>query len=457
VSGGGTGATPTPTPTPSAYSAGTVTGKGSTIVNGVRFDDSSASITGEDDSPNDDRGNKLIGESVKVGMEVEIEHGVITCVPDASSTVAVPLPDICTATATKIAYGGNSIVAPIANFAAGDATATPATFASFELLGQKVQLSASTTVNLESLVTALADGVVVEVHGVYDSASGITTATRIEVKAATTSSPEAAGLAFRLRGLLTVDVGGNTGTIGSTAVDLSGVAATAATLNGKVVRVKLDASTTPYKVTAIKSSQRKLDDKKGLDAEVEGLIDSDVTTNTDGSRSFTINGAQVSVPASITLTLAKGDRIEVEGHVDSNGVLVAKKVKAHAEDGVGGVGGTGLEMEFHGRLVRPIASGETGCSNGTTTTAFINTYNQANRTFAIWTTTVPYTLRETIQIVKTPQDPDGTKFVGNKGREFSEAALANLCTGGLVVVYGRRSADGTSIIASKVKNDTSTE
>jgi hypothetical protein len=438
VSGGGTGAAPATTVT--GLSVGTVTGKGSTIVNGVRFDDSSADVRGEDDSTGHS------GDDVKVGMEVEIEHGVVTC-PTATLTVATC--DVTpVATATHMSFGNNSIVAPISNFVAGSATSTPPTFASFDLLGLHVVTTALTTVSLEG-AAGLANGVIVEVNGSYDSVAKVTTATRVEVKPA--------GTGMRLRGVLNIAAS----TIDGKLVDLSGLSvadtATLNGLNGQVVRVKVDTSATP-KVLSFKSTQRKLDDKfKGKEAELEGVI-AGFDSATTGVVKFNLRGAPVSVSTTPTAlitqatitALQNGARVEVEGTVDSAGVLVASKVQLHTE-----TNDALVEFEFHGRIVKPnpVAGA---------TPAFVNTYDAATRTFQVWSSTLVNgvlvsTLRETIQIVGVDGEPGGTTFVGNKGRAFSETALAALGTGGLVVVYGRRSADGTTIIASKVKNDTSLE
>lgn len=439
VSTGGTGATA------NGLSVGTVTGKGSTIVNGVRFDDSSASVSGADDSSDvsDDKGGtrKLLGDDVKVGMEVEIEHGVITC-PTAGLTVATC--DVTpVATASSIGFGHNSLVAPITDFVpASAAGVTPATFASFKLLGQLVVTTATTTVNLESLVTSLGNGVVVEVHGSYDQTSGVTTATRIEVKAKDTASLPVS-LAYRVRGVLNVAAS----TIGGTAVDLNGAVTTG--LDGVMVRAKLDTSSTPPKVLSLKNNLRKLDDHKGAEVEFEGVI-AGFDTATSGLLKFTIGGAAVSVSTTPTAfvsagtlaALKNGTRVEVEGTVDSAGVLVARKVELHDEshDAL-------LEFEFHGRIVKPVLPLN---PNGSAS-SFVNTYDPVKRTFEVWTTTVPYTLRETIQIT------DATKFTANRGKTFSETALSGLSTGGLLVIYGRRSADGTVIVATKVKQDVSFE
>jgi hypothetical protein len=365
---------------------------------------------------------------------------VITC-PTAGLTVATC--DVTpVATATRMSFGNSSIVAPISNFVAGNAAANPATYASFDLLGLHVVTNALTTVSLEGRAAALADGVIVEVHGAYDAVAKVTTATRVEVKPA--------GTGLRLRGVLNVAAS----TIDGKLVDLTGLSAADAAvlngLNGQIVRVKIDGSATP-KVQSFKSAQRKLDDRKGAEAEIEGVI-AGYDNATTGVVKFTLGGALVSVSTTPTAAvtaatlaaLKDGARVEVEGTVDSAGVLVARKVELHNEtkDAL-------VEFEFHGRIVKPnpVAGA---------TPAFVNTYDAATRTFQVWSSTVVNgtlvtTLRETIQIT------DDTRFTGNKSRDFSEADLANLTSSGLVVVYGRRSADGTTIIATKVKNDTSTE
>jgi hypothetical protein len=453
VAGGGTGATVT------GLSVGIVSDKGSTIVNGVEFLDDSATVNGDDDSATvfDDKAGKtrsLVGDDVKRGMEVEIEHGAITC-PTPNVTVAA-----CTvlpvSTATKMTFGNNSLVAPIKNFTPGSATGvTPFAPTTFTLLGQAVTTSASTILSFESLVTALANDVVVEVHGVFDSVSGVTTATRIEVKAASVATFTGA---LRLRGLLDLSV--TPATIGGTQVTLTDAQKTGLT-TGQVVRAKVSGSAEPFAVLSVKSTQRKLDDHKGAEVEIEGVIEADPVVAASGDVSFTIRSAAVQVPKALaTASLVKGARIEVEGKVSDTGVLVASKVKLHTEDGAGsvggGTGGTGggttvgsgvsAPEEFHGRIVKPDGSG-----------GFVNSYDATTRQFGVWATTSVAGVTSTT-LVKIIQIDDNTKFVGNKGvKNFSEAALAKLGPGGLLIIDGQESADGSVLIASKIKLDVSSE
>ncbi|HEY5324044.1 MAG TPA: hypothetical protein VIK58_14550, partial [Caldimonas sp.] len=64
-SSGGTGVAPT------SFTAGHISGFGSIIVNGVRYDDSAALVT-------DDDGNRSSREALKLGMHVEIHGGGIS-------------------------------------------------------------------------------------------------------------------------------------------------------------------------------------------------------------------------------------------------------------------------------------------------------------------------------------------------------------------------------------------
>src|SRR5882672_7631503 len=65
--GGGGGDTPAPN---QAFTQGTITGFGSIIVNGVRFDDSSAQVS-------DDDGQPRARNELKLGMTVEVDSSKI--------------------------------------------------------------------------------------------------------------------------------------------------------------------------------------------------------------------------------------------------------------------------------------------------------------------------------------------------------------------------------------------
>ena len=454
---------PTPTPTVTGLTAGVVTGKGSTIVNGVRFDDSGSKsairIVGDDNATTDATGSALFGEAVKPGMEVEIEHGVITCSvatsTDKSSPAALAQCAAAGVTpesvATSMVFGNNSLQAPIQNYLAGDPAASPPLPTRFTLLGQTVRTTPNTAVDLGvPAVAGLADGVLVEVHGMRDNA-GVTLASRIQVKKS--------GV-YRLRG--TLDLTAQTPTIGGQAVALTPAQRQQLAddkAHGLMVGARLAAGSTtsaPFEVDFVKLSQRPLGAQQAnMAAALEGVIAA-VDSTVAGEVSFLIRGSKVKARAADgpVLTglaglaaLVNGLHLEVAGTVDATGALLARSITVRND-------ATGLGGEFHGRIVKPNPDPAAAVS-----TPFVNTYNvEANgrRTFQIWSSALingklVTTLRETIEV------NDKTRFTANQGANFSESILASLGPSGLVIVFGTRSADGTYIIADKVKRDVSTE
>jgi hypothetical protein len=228
---------------------------------------------------------------------------------------------------------------------------------------------------------------------------------------------------------------------------------------GLVVGARLAVGSTtsaPFVVDFVKLSQRPLGTQQAnLAAALEGVITA-VDSSVAGEVSFLIRGSRVKVRAADAPALTglaglagivNGLHLEVGGTVDATGVLIARSLSVRND-------GTGLGGEFHGRIVKPNPDPATAA-----TTPFVNTYAVAangRRTFQIWSSALVNgklvtTLRETIEV------NDKTKYTANGGAEFSETALASLGPGGLVIVFGTRSADGTYIIADKVKRDASTE
>jgi hypothetical protein len=328
-------------------------------------------------------------------------------------------PVVTTATrsckAHRISFGDNSVLGPVSGFAA--VAGTPG---SFTVLGQKIVTTATTTVSLDGKAAALADGVIVEVYGSFDSATGITTATRIEAKAADLASLPA-GKFFRLRGLLDVKAG----TVGGVKVDLAGVDTTG--LDGQVVRVRLTPKAgEPFVVSKIKSTQRRLGEHSGARGELEGVIADWVYAADSKSATFTINGVKVSLsvsadPASpitavlladldaaLAATPAAAVRVEVHGAVDANGVFVVTRLELHDES-------NNSAFELHGA---------------------ITAVDAAARSFVL----------------------RGETVIVNAATQFKQSSHGSLNEADLVVglnveVEGKRSADGTAIVATRVKLD----
>lgn len=294
--GGGETATEAVVPaTATTYTQGAITGFGSVFVGGVRFDDSSASVSDED-------GNSRSRSELKLGMMVELDAGAV----DRSSASALAL---------RIRLG-NEIVGPVG---AVDTTAS-----TVQVLGQTVLVTSSTIFD-ESLaggLSALTTGAVVEVYGILDPANGRVVATRIE--------PKTGATAYKLRGAIAdLDTTAKTFTVNGQTISYAGLPAASVPpglTKGQIVRVLLQTTQVngAWVATALRGGLR-LPEVTRRDAHVEGVIS--VFTSTS---SFQVNGLQVDATNATfpdgTTGIVLGAKVEVEGVV-TNGVLVASKVE----------------------------------------------------------------------------------------------------------------------------------
>lgn len=302
VSSGGTG----------SFSAGPITGFGSIILNsnGVRIDDSSASVT-------DDDGNDMRGK-LKLGM---------LCTVNASAVVAAR------ATAQSIVASGE-----LQGRIVGMPDASQKTFV---VLGQTVRVTGSTVfdVSLPTGFSGLANDTIVEVHGVLDPAANTMTATFIEKK----NSPAL----FKIQGLASNHDGiAKKFNIGSIRINYGTTTdVRTAPANGTLVRVRLTAVLPPaaapaeWTATRIRPPENANEDRD--EAEIEGSI-----TAFTSPTQFSVSGIAVNASSARfddgTAGLAVGVRVEVKGRV-SGGVLIAERVKIKDRNKV-----NDLEFELHG-------------------------------------------------------------------------------------------------------------
>lgn len=302
VSSGGTG----------SFSVGPITGFGSIILNsnGVRIDDSSASVT-------DDDGNNMRGK-LKLGM---------LCTVNASVVVAAR------ATAQSIVVSGE-----LQGRIVGMPDASQKTFV---VLGQTVRVTGSTVfdVSLPTGFSGLANDTIVEVHGVLDPAANTMTATFIEKK----NSPAL----FKIQGLASNHDGiAKKFNIGSIRINYSTTTdVRTAPANGTLVRVRLTAVLPPaaapaeWTATRIRPPENANEDRD--EAEIEGSI-----TAFTSPTQFSVSGIAVNASSARfddgTAGLAVGVRVEVKGRV-SGGVLIAERVKIKDGNKV-----NNLEFELHG-------------------------------------------------------------------------------------------------------------
>jgi hypothetical protein len=278
--------------TAEAFAAGPISGFGSVIVNGVRFDDSSASIQ-------DDDGVRGSSDDLKLGTMVEIESGRI----DDSTGRAKAL---------RIHFG-SEIVGPVESVdtAAG----------SFVVMGQTVEVRPETVFDdsLGGGLSALTAGLVVEVHALFDAASGHYIATRIEDKAS--------ALTFKLRGVVSaLDTTAKTFEIGGELISYANInAADLPALFGDGLRVRVRVQTTQvagaWVAVSIRAGVRRMDDHD--DARLRGTV----TAWTDATH-FQVNGIAVDASGARIDNgpVAMGDRVEVRGAA-RDGTVIATRVK----------------------------------------------------------------------------------------------------------------------------------
>ena len=291
VDSGGTGATP-------VVSSGSITGFGSVIVGGVRYDDQSATVDDEDGLPRS-------RDQLRLGMTVAIEADAIA--------------NDGTARARRIRIGTEL---------AGFVTAVDAAGQAFTMLGQRVAVDGNTVFD-DALAAASGDlagllGERVDVYAEFDAALQRYRATRVE--------PGVAGRGLRLRGpleevsplLRRLRIGG----VSYCYDRADGVPATLAA--GTWVRLQLELELTARPGCGAWEVRRfaiALPDWADADeVRIEGLV----TARGAGS-AFVVNGRMVDASAvSLPVGLVAGTRVEVRGTLRA-GVLRATRVTLRSE------------------------------------------------------------------------------------------------------------------------------
>lgn len=273
------------------YVSGPISGLGSIIVGGVRFDDSAARVEDED-------GSSRSRSELALGMMVEIECSSI----DDSLGRGV---------ATMIRFG-SEIKGPVASIDPAAQT--------IRLLDQTVEIKPETVFDprLAGGFAALQVGQILEIHALFDSASGRFLATRIEL--------EDNANEYRLRGVVSaLDTTAKTFKIGDAVINYGSAIEVTALGNGQRVRVRLQTAQVNGQWVAIRvrSGIGRLDDI--ADARVRGFV-----TAFTSSSQFEVNGIKVDAtnasfdPNAGAVQL--GVLVEVRGRAQS-GTIVASRVK----------------------------------------------------------------------------------------------------------------------------------
>jgi len=319
VDSGGTGQTA------QASSAGRISGFGSVIVNGVRFDDTQARIV-------DENGVARTRDDLKLGMTVDVTGEL-----RGNSGNGV---------AQSIQFG-NEIAGPVESVDVAGSTLL--------VLGQLVRVDADTLLN--GYANGLADAVagdLVEVFAFYDSVATAYAATRIERKATLA--------AFKLRGRISaLNTPDKSFSLGGALVDYGSIAPPALPqlANGLSVRVSLQ--TTPvagrWVATSVHTSQRVF--PEATEAELEGFVSSFVSSASFLVAGIPVDASGASVRHGRLGDLANGERVEVEGQM-RNGVLLARLVEFKR--------GGNQEFELYGAIESVDTLAQTFALRGVTVT-----------------------------------------------------------------------------------------
>jgi hypothetical protein len=287
VAGGGTGGTGIT----NGVSHGSITGFGSIILNGVRFDTTKASIT---------RDGVAIGEhELRIGMTVEALGRIETSASGVADAIVV----------------APSIRGPIESTGSGY----------FVVLGQTVVLNDLTRFDANVPAAAnLSTGDFVEVHG-FSKAPGIVSARLVQRRAPS--------LTYLLQGLISAhDVTANTFTIGTLTVNY-GAAVIDAMPSGDwtgmdVTAIGTQCASAPVCTTlaAGRVVPRRLTMADAETVELEGFV-----TTTSLPSEFLIGNQPVRIDASTLFSggtvvdIALGTRVEVEGRLVA-GTVEARRV-----------------------------------------------------------------------------------------------------------------------------------
>jgi Domain of unknown function (DUF5666) len=284
--------------TADSFSSGPISGLGSIIVGGVRFDDSGARVE-------DDEGGSRIRSELRLGMMVEVESSAI----DDSNARA---------SALRIRFG-SELKGPVAAIDAAAQT--------LRVLDQTVAVSAQTVFDstLVGGFGALAVGQVLEIHAQFDASTGRYAATRIEREDGATE--------YRLRGVVSqLDTGAKTLRIGDASIDYGSVAATelpAGLADGRRVRVRLQTAQVNGRwiATHVRTGVRRVDELRGVgDARIRGLVTAVASATRFELQGVTVDAASARLELG-GAALAVGLLLEVRGQLDA-GVLVAARVRA---------------------------------------------------------------------------------------------------------------------------------
>lgn len=322
-------------------SSGSITAFGSIFVNGVEYDISNATITIDEDSAAKSQ------EDLSIGMVVTINGTA-----DASTGIA-----------TSVVFDSNA-KGPVS----GLTTATDGLSKTFNIFGLTVRIDQTTVFDNSDpgfTFSSIADNDVVRVSGFLDNGiDGTLRATYIE-RIGSFDSNNPGNTSAKIKGTVSgapvggaIPVNGDSFVVNGITVTLTSTTTLDDSLGGLVtndsfveVQGTLTSQTT-MDATRVERESTTIGDS-GVEVELEGLV---AGFATGGAGNFLVGGqtvnalnAQLEPP---TLQLADGLRVEIEGSIDSNGVLIAEKIEAG--------GNESIEIEAPVSAITPNGSGNNG-------------------------------------------------------------------------------------------------
>lgn len=302
---------------PATVAVGPISGFGSIIVNGIKYDDSGATIT------TDDNGG-LARADLRLGMTATVR---------GTSNATTGL--------------GRASSVEISSELKGVVQARTAT--DFQLLGVNVRTTINTVFENASNVV---DGDFVEVYGTFDAANRTLVASRVERKTIATQ---------KLRGLVSnLDLNARRFNLGTTLIDFSNAGAVVGIANGSEVKVSggTPPATGAWPVTSVRL-QSPVSLTSVSRVEVKAVIEQFTSLANFRVAGLSVDGSAASVEGGLASALAAGVRVEVRGDVQA-GVVRALRIKIEDSGGGSGSGsggsggssssGTAAEFEVKGTI-----------------------------------------------------------------------------------------------------------
>jgi Domain of unknown function (DUF5666) len=287
-------------PTPVTVT-GPITGFGSVIVNGTRFDDSAALVIRD--------AKTIASNALRLGMTIEV-------------------------TGTKAANGLTGLAETIRVFSEihGPVQAVSATSTALTVLGTRIVVDTNAVFSGAASLTDIRVGDIVEAYGLRNLATGDISATRIEVeKAPIPADGTPIVTAVSLTGIIQNLNGANSNfTVNGQSVNYASATISGIITNGLSVRVQGSTSSvsTQIKASTITVTMP-IAPNEDRQVEIEGIVSGFVSPANFKLNGSAVNGQNSALNSIQVSRLANGARCQVTGVV-KNGIVQASKLECES-------------------------------------------------------------------------------------------------------------------------------